>query len=290
MDNEELQRLLAQLAASVKRIEDNQVQSTERLTKLEEKTSRFTTVPPANEEDSQPYQAQIPDPRGDAIGAAAETPTPPALTDLLHGGFGPVTNFLNPAEVQREYETLADSFKTVKLARELKLRDAKQGLKGADDRAAATTIAKSGRYVETALRWLYVQQPGQISSGDLKQLFTILVAQLNFLQGEHSALVVKGQFDKDTSDLWKCLEGNSSSFTPSALQNLRAAAEITAARQHSSHSQSVNRGHRGGRGGFRSGRGYRGRGDVFSHFSSRGFPQHRPQGQASEPNSTGYSE
>ena len=86
MDNEELQWLLAQLAASVKRIEDNQVQSTERLTKLEEKTSRFTTVPPANEEDSQPNQAQIPDPRGDAIGAAAETPTPPALTDLLHGG------------------------------------------------------------------------------------------------------------------------------------------------------------------------------------------------------------
>ena len=201
-----------------------------------------------------------------------------------------MTDFMNRAEVQREYETLADSFKTVKLARELKLRDAKQGLKWADNRATATTIAKLGRYVETALRWLHVQQPGQVSSGDLKQLFTILVAQLNFLQGEHSALAVKGQFDKDTSDLWKCLEGNSSPFTSSALQNLWAAAEITAMRQHSSHSQSANRGHRGGRGGFRSGRGYRGRGDVISHFSGRGFPQHGPQGQASEPNSTGYSE
>ena len=85
MGNEEIQRLLAQLAATVKRPEDSQVQSTEKLTNLEEKTSRFTIVPPLNEEDLQASQAQIPDPRGDAIGAAAETRTPSALTDPLHG-------------------------------------------------------------------------------------------------------------------------------------------------------------------------------------------------------------
>ena len=214
-------------------------------------------------------------PSGVATGSAAAN-FPGAPFDI-QGGPGPVTDFRNPAEVQREYETLAKNLNQIKIDKNLVLRDSKQGLKGQDDRSAATVIAKCGRYVENALRWLHVQQPGQTNSDDFRQLFTILVAQLNFLQAEHSALVVKGQFDKDTSDLFKCLEGNSSQFTPSALQNLRAAAEITAARHQVS--QPSTRGQRGGRG-YR-GHGYRGR-DVFGNFGNRGFPNQRPQGQGSD--------
>ena len=83
-------------------------------------------------------------------------------------------NFHDPADVQQ------DSLKQVKLEKELKLKGTKQELEGAEDGASAALIAKNGRFVETALFWLTIQQLGQVGAPELKQLLTILVAQLNF--------------------------------------------------------------------------------------------------------------
>ena len=64
----------------------------------------------------------------------------------------------------------------------------------------------------------------------LSVLHTILVAHINCLQSEYTELMVKGQFDKETASLYKCLERNSNQFTPESLDNQKTAAEISAAK------------------------------------------------------------
>ena len=106
---------------------------------------------------------------------------------------------------------------------------------------------------------------------DLRKLFTILQAEVGYLQGEYTGLMVKSKFDDNTTSLFKCCEKTQAAFSDQALNHLRCAAEISAI----SHRQAA-RG-RGGRGGQNSrGRGsYRPQADSFQNFTNRDFPTRR---------------
>jgi hypothetical protein len=66
---------------------------------------------------------------------------------------------------------------------------------------------------------------------DLSFLYTVLVDHMiNSLQSDFTGLVVKGQFDKETTSLFKCLERNTNQFKPESLENLKTAAEISVAK------------------------------------------------------------
>ena len=53
-----------------------------------------------------------------------------------------------------------------------------------------------------------------IDTKDLSFLYTVLVDHINSLQSDFTGLVVKGQFDKETTSLFKCLERNTNQFKP----------------------------------------------------------------------------
>ncbi len=108
------------------------------------------------------------------------------------------------ALIQREYESIKDSLTQVRLPEELKVVDTRQGLKR-EDQSTAAILSKCARYTETALRWL-VTQDGNITPDGLQQLYTILQAKVNFIQGECAGLVVKSTFDSETAKVFRVLE------------------------------------------------------------------------------------
>ena len=65
---------------------------------------------------------------------------------------------------------------------------------------------------------------------ELSKLYTVFAAQMNYLQSEYASLVVKGQFDSETANLFKSLEKNNNQLKGETLENVRADAEISAAK------------------------------------------------------------
>ena len=108
-----------------------------------------------------------------------------------------------PTNYQREFECIRDSLNKVKLPNEFKLLESKTGIKR-EDQSMYSSITKSARYTETCLK-LLASFEETVTADDLGQLYTVLVAHMNFLQSEYTGLVVKGQFDRETASLFKCL-------------------------------------------------------------------------------------
>ena len=131
-------------------------------------------------------------------------------------------------DFQREYESIRDSLNRVRLPNSLKLLESKTGIKR-EDQSMFQSVSKSARYTETCLK-LLASFDEEVSANDMGQLYNVLAAHMNFLQSEYTSLVVKGQFDKETATLFKCLEKHSSNFKGESLDNLKTAAEISAAR------------------------------------------------------------
>ena len=75
----------------------------------------------------------------------------------------------------------------------------------------SSSITKSARYTETCLK-LLASFDETVTSEDQGQLYTVLVAHKNFLQSEYVGLVVKGQFDWETTTVFKCLQKNTTCF------------------------------------------------------------------------------
>lgn len=147
------------------------------------------------------------------------------------------------SDIQREYECIKDSLNKVILPNELKLLEAKTGIKR-EDQPHLLALGKSARYSETCLKLLSTFDDSA-NVQDLTQIYTVLVAHINFLQSEYAGLVVKGQFDKDTASLFKCLERNTNQFTSESLDNLKTAAEISAAKSRFKPEGNIGRGNRG---------------------------------------------
>ena len=180
----------------------------------------------------------------------------------------------NTAELQRSYEIIRDSLTKVYLPEDLHVYDSKSGI-SRECQSTLSVLSKCSRYTETALKQLsvIVDNPEVQRSAvlpDLRKLFTVLQAEVGYLQGEYTGLMVKSKFDDNTTSLFKCFERNQAAFSDQALNHLRCAAEISAI----SHRQTGRS--RGGRGGF-SGRGrgsFRQQTDSFQNFT-REFPTRR---------------
>ena len=138
----------------------------------------------------------------------------------------------DPTDFQREFENIRDSLTKIKLPNHMKLLESKTGIKR-EDQSMYNALAKSARFTETCLK-LTASFDETVSADDLGQLYTVLVAHMNFLQSEYTSLVVKGQFDKETATLFKCLEKHSTTFKGESLDNLKTAAEIAAVRGRTS--------------------------------------------------------
>ena len=190
--------------------------------------------------------------------------------------------------IQEEFLTIKDSLQRVRLPADQKLNDSRTGI-NRSEQPLYNVVAKCGRYVETALKWVGTQEPGEVSEESLIALHTILLANLRYLQSEYQAILVQSQFDKDTSRFFRSLQRDNNNFSNTALQNLRAAVEVTGLRGRQ---PNVDRPWRGGY--SNRGRGYRGGGprnysnygyrDSFQQFAQRGVSRFPHQGSHDDNN------
>ena len=200
------------------------------------------------------------------------------------------------SDIQAEFAAIKEALQKVKLPSDLGLHESKQGIRR-EDQQALQILSKSARYAEVTLKLLGTLSEETFNTNDLKQLFSIQVAHIRYLQDEYATLVVQGKFNKQTSHLFRSLQKNTAGLSPSALANLKIAAEISnsAAAQGSPAPGSAGiygtagyqnhlRGRgRGGRRGFRRpGSGYQSpwaqgqAQDAFDYFPRRQWPSQRP--------------
>jgi hypothetical protein len=238
---------------------------------------RLDRVETLGEFDEDTLHGQVPSTQGSASFTPRQQQQGSSPAAGIPSGFASSTAEVH---IERGYENIKDSLNKVRLPDELRVYDSKTGI-ARDNHPAVNILSKCARYCETALKQLSIivtkhESRVEIDSGDLQKLFTVLQAQIVHLQGEYAGLLVKSKFDDQTANLFKCLEKNQSAFTEQSLQNLRCAAEITAASSRNSASSRgrgnpnyFNRGPRG------RGRGNSGFQDNYQQFTNRDFPSRR---------------
>ena len=171
----------------------------------------------------------------------------------------------------QELDSIKESLRSVTLPPHLKLQDSSVGIKQ-ESKGALKVISKVARTTETALKQISViaargKEEGvfDVTETELANLFTLATGQMQYLQSEYAALVVKNTFNDETSRLFRSFENHSSAFNASALQNLKMAADLATASNATSRERGFrNRGDRRGfnnwntrgRGNFHRGRGF----------------------------------
>lgn len=131
-------------------------------------------------------------------------------------------------EIQEKFNSVRSSVEKVVLPPFLKLHDSRSGVKR-DDQQTLNVISKCGRYVETAIQLL--SQSKEEEPFDVKPVITTLTANIQYLQEEYAALLVKGRFDDSTAQLFKSLQKGNSGFDSRAINNVRIAAELSSIQQ-----------------------------------------------------------
>lgn len=169
-------------------------------------------------------------------------------------------------DVHRDFESLRDSHSRVTLPSHLKVNDSTRGIKN-EFKPTLNILSKCARYAETGLKVL-----GSNPAPDtelLEKLFTVLSAQISFLQAEYSNLVVRSTFNEETSRLFRSFENNTGAFSQTALNNVRIAAELASYTNQTSQQRQSSRSNRGRPNSFYN---YRGRGRFNTssfNFSGR---------------------
>lgn len=209
-------------------------------------------ISPPNNLRANSHSKECADPEGPASSASLFSPTDNSVFN----------------EIQEKFNVIKSSVEKVILPTHLKLHDSRSGIKR-DDQPVLNVVGKCGRYIETALKLISDSDEGK--EIDVGQIAVVLVANLKFLQDEFAALLVKGRFDNNTSQLFRSLQKSNSGFDEHSLQNVRVAAELSSIANRYPPRQ--NRGEYRGRG--------RGRGDrdMFQPFRGSGFPRFRGQQQ-----------
>ena len=174
-----------------------------------------------------------------------------------------VTEDIN-VDVTTAFLAIKTAVAGVKLPSSLIVPTDKTGIKR-NDQPVLNLLTKCSKYVETCLK--VIQSPSTDASTKIQELLTVLTAHVILLQEEHAAVVVQGSFDEGVARFFRSLQ-RTNSFTPEALDNLRAAASIA----------SVYRPQRSaGRRGFQGQRfGYRGRGRGSSGRGGYQQQQYNP--------------
>ncbi len=105
----------------------------------------------------------------------------------------------------KEYDAIRESLQKVKLPNYMRVADSQLGI-ARDQKGTLKVVSKCARFAETGLRWIskmYQKNTPRndrlcIEETDLQNLFHILLAQVGFLQGEYTNLVVQSTFDDST--------------------------------------------------------------------------------------------
>ena len=85
-------------------------------------------------------------------------------------------------------------------------------------------------YAETLLKLVgTLCDKDEVSENDLEQLFTIGLAQIQFLQEEYQHLLVRNAFDPNTSRFFRTMRKNTSAFRPETIDTLKDAAVLAQA-------------------------------------------------------------
>jgi len=169
----------------------------------------------------------------------------------------------NSADIQQEFMVIKDALQRIKLPNDLKVNDGARGIRRIDQ-PRATVVSKCARYAETLMKLLSTLDPENISDGDLSDMTAIVVAQVRYLQEEHSMMLVNSNFGEQVEKVYRTLRGNTSAFPPDALGALQASVEMANSANYRGNTD-YNRGR--GRSRFQRG-GYRGRG-----YGRGGFTQ-----------------
>jgi signal transduction protein with GAF and PtsI domain len=202
------------------------------------------------------------------------------------------------SDIQAEFAAIKDTLQKLKLPADLALHESKQGIKR-EDQQGLQVLAKCARFTETSIKLLSTIKDNSITEDDIKQLCVIQVAQMRYLQDEYASLIVQNKFSKQTSQMFRSLQRSTSGLSPTALQNLKLAADITSTAPaqvspaQSSYGYSMYSGLQNSRGRGRGGfwrprnsnynqyncRRYNNQGqseDVFGQFAQRQVPQYNP--------------
>ena len=169
-------------------------------------------------------------------------------------------------DIQRQFDSLRDRLSRVQIPWYCKVNDSAVGIK-TDCKPVLKVISKSARFAETGLKILGnlpqdIQGQYTLAENDIQSLNTVFYAQINYLQGEYSNLVVRSTFDDETSRLFRSIENNTQAFSDRSLTNVRLAAELSALSTRTSSRPSSSRNN------------YRGRRQPFNPTNSR-RPQHQ---------------
>ena len=128
------------------------------------------------------------------------------------------------SDLQERYGAIRSSVEKVTLPNCYKLHDSRTGIKR-EDQPVFNVLSKCGRYVETIVKLL--SEVDEDKPLDLEPITTVLRANIEYLQDEYSALLVKGKFDSNTANLFRALSRGNSGFTQRNLENVRVAAELS---------------------------------------------------------------
>lgn len=185
-------------------------------------------------------------------------------------------------DIQQEFSIIKDSVQRVRLPKDLKVDDSRQGVRRADQ-GRMNNISKCARYAETSLKLLANLSADRVSEEDINDLLIVNVALVRYLQEEHALVHVNGSFGDNVEKIYRNFRRNTSVFNSQAIESLQAAVTLDAAHPSNSGYSGNYRGNYRGRwpnSGYR-GRGFRG-GSVYRfnrNVNGNQFNNSPPQGR-----------
>lgn len=139
-------------------------------------------------------------------------------------------------DIQKDFDSIRDQVSRYQLPNNLRVVDNSRGIKN-DLKGQLQIIKQCARFAETGLKVIGAstsrEEDQSAIRADIEKLYTVLCAQIQFLQSEYANLVVKSTFNEETSRLFRSFENNTSAFTQQSLQNIRIAAELASITQPS---------------------------------------------------------
>lgn len=183
-------------------------------------------------------------------------------------------------DLQALAKQISEKYKSIHLDTNHRLHEERTGIRR-DDQKQLNIISKGGRFLETAFKIIQSEtsDDGSLSAIRVNELYTVLSAHLAYLQDEYGICFVQSLGDPTTAKLFRQLRKNTSALPPDAIEDLRAAAQVSAnlpqpasSGQHSTWRGSYTRGR---------GRGFAGRPGRYQHGRGGarfGRPQNQQQG------------
>ena len=130
----------------------------------------------------------------------------------------------------------------------------------------------------------HAEEPAYKVNEQIQELYLVLVAQIRYIQEEHSALVVAGSYSDKAHSIYRNKQKNVSAYNPISVEALKSAVTLAALPEPQNQYRQKAGGPYSGRGGYRfaaprfnhfsrgRGRGFQGQQDFTPGFQPRPVP------------------